>query len=99
MFEAAKQMLEAIPLQRADRAQIIESIRTVYNSALKIGRRIPNINETPDEVLHNLNLRGLTTEKSKIKKIAMQSEFANLREPRGVRHNNRGIPRRHRRTD
>lgn len=84
------------PLPRANKPTIRIVMRTLYRRKRESGKKVPNIIDTKDEVLADLKLQGLTTEKSIIQEIAKEFEFKNLREPPGVRHNNKGIARRRR---
>lgn len=98
--EMGMQMFRLPPeaeFQKANKEKIRETIKALYESKLKAGEKIPNINDTVDEVLVSLRLRGLEAQKSAIKEIADEPKFKNSREPSGVRHNNRGLPRRRRR--
>jgi hypothetical protein len=74
-------------------------MQILYQSKLNAGDKVPNENQTLDEVLDRLKLRGLTTARSIIRMVAKEDEFKKLREPSGVRHNNKGMPRRRRRGD
>jgi hypothetical protein len=71
-------------------------MRALYRRKKDSGKKVPNIIDTKDEVLADLKSQGLTTDKSIIQEIAKELEFKNLREPPGVRHNNKGIARRRR---
>jgi hypothetical protein len=95
----AQQMLQPVVFEKAERPLIRKTMRALYESSRNSGGKVPHINKTIDEVSYRLKLSGYSREKSIIKSVAEEDEFKKLREPRGVRHNNKGIPRRRRRSD
>jgi hypothetical protein len=84
---------DAEPLKKATKQQIREGIRVLYEEKKNEGKKIPNINETKNEVFNWLAKRNLEAKKNLIEKIAEEPEFKTRRGPVGVRRNNKGMSR------
>ena len=84
---------DAEPLKKATKQQIRDGIRVLYDEKKNEGKKIPNINETKNEVFNSLAERGLEAKKNRIEEIAEEPEFKTRRGPVGVRRNNKGMSR------
>ena len=79
--------------KKATKQQIREEIRVLYDEKKNEGKKIPNINETKNEVFNRLAERDLEAKKKRIEEIAEAPEFKKRRGPIGVRRNNKGMSR------
>ena len=69
--------------KKATKQQIKEAIRILYDAKKIEGKKIPNINETKNEVFNWLAERNLEATKNCIAEIAEEPEFKNAVDPSG----------------
>jgi hypothetical protein len=66
-------------LKKAPSAEIDLAIQTAYDNAQREGRKPPNINELPDEVLPILEAKHYRASKLRIKERGEQDKFSSRR--------------------